>query len=261
MNTILKRVILIFCLGTLVFAEQPGTKPLLDISAGELAKGETGNIKASLLHPDGRVEDITARVTWIVSPGDAVSIQDHTLTALKDGNVTLQAEYEGTLSDPVTLTIYWEVDGHRLPPEPDPKINNATLLGVDVNNNGVRDDVERRVYATYKKAIERAVMMQAFKTAQAMLADPDLVKNARKWEEKIWKAYSCKNYLADSNKMRYIKSKKLSKNIENWQFNTEERVKKYFTYDRALSGGVFSIKDGTLQDCEFDVEKVLEMDR
>ncbi|HFD14302.1 MAG TPA: hypothetical protein ENJ34_03265, partial [Epsilonproteobacteria bacterium] len=42
------------------------------------------------------------------------------------------------------------INGHVLPPEPDPKVNNATLLGVDVNHNGVRDDVERWIYETYK---------------------------------------------------------------------------------------------------------------
>ena len=31
------------------------------------------------------------------------------------------------------------INGHTLPPEPDPKINNSTLLGIDSNNNGVRE--------------------------------------------------------------------------------------------------------------------------
>ena len=35
------------------------------------------------------------------------------------------------------------INGITVPPEPAPSINNATLAGVDVNNNGVRDDVER----------------------------------------------------------------------------------------------------------------------
>jgi len=41
------------------------------------------------------------------------------------------------------------INGHTLPPEPDPKINNSTLLGIDSNNNGVRDDVERWIYDRY----------------------------------------------------------------------------------------------------------------
>jgi hypothetical protein len=69
----------------------------------------------------------------------------------------------------------------------------------------------------------------------------------------------CDAYLYLNRNKPFIKN--MGKIINNWQFNTEERVKKYFKYDQALSGGVYSIKDGTLQDCEFDVEKVLEMDR
>jgi hypothetical protein len=37
------------------------------------------------------------------------------------------------------------INGITVPPEPAPAINNATLAGVDVNANGVRDDVERKL--------------------------------------------------------------------------------------------------------------------
>ena len=42
------------------------------------------------------------------------------------------------------------INGYTLPPEPDPKINNSTLLGVDSNKNGIRDDVERWIIKKYK---------------------------------------------------------------------------------------------------------------
>ena len=45
------------------------------------------------------------------------------------------------------------INGHTLPPEPDPDINNATLLGVDSNDNGVRDDVEWWIYKRYNTHI------------------------------------------------------------------------------------------------------------
>lgn len=41
------------------------------------------------------------------------------------------------------------INGITVPPEPDPATNNATLLGVDSNNNSVRDDVERQIASTY----------------------------------------------------------------------------------------------------------------
>ncbi len=272
MHTI--KSILFFCLlGTLVFAEQPEVKPLLDISAGELAKGETGSIKASLVHPDGRAEDITARVTWIVSPIDAVSIQDHTLTALKDGNVTLQAEYEGTLSDPVTLTVYWEVDGHRLPPEPDPKVNNATLLGMDVNHNGVRDDVERWIYETYDEYIPceyvpvketmdngevvegykevcedhpvpyhpvvRAVAMQGARAAQIIIQEPERARETTKlMDDALFCSFALRDFKNDSNYSLY-KTTPLGEKFDAIQFNTVQRARAYAKYNYYLSGGVY----------------------
>ena len=43
------------------------------------------------------------------------------------------------------------INGYKLPPNPDSKINDATLQGVDVNDNGVRDDVERKIVYEYPK--------------------------------------------------------------------------------------------------------------
>ncbi len=233
---------------------------VLHVEQTSLNRDRNTTVNVTALYDNNKSEDVTQRVEWRVEPEDAVKIEGDTLTALKDGNVTVWTKAGDILSNRVKLYIYWEVDGHRLPPEPDPKINNATLLGVDVNHNGVRDDVERKVYATFKKAIERAVMMQAFRTEQAMLADPDLVKHAREWEKKIWKAINCNDYLNTYKNVNPLSRQDVINTTE-WQFNTEERVKKYFEYDRALSGGVYSINEGTMQDCEFDIERVLEMDR
>ncbi len=233
---------------------------VLHVERTSLNRDRNTTVTLTAKYKDNTEKTVTEGITWIVTPKDAVKIEGGTLTALKEGNVTVWAKAGNTLSNRVKLYIYWEVDGHRLPPEPDPKINNATLLGVDVNHNGVRDDVERKVYATFKKAIERAVMMQAFRTEQAMLADPDLVKHAREWEKKIWKAINCNDYLNTYKNVNPLSRQDVINTTE-WQFNTEERVKKYFEYDRALSGGVYSINEGTMQDCEFDIERVLEMDR
>lgn len=58
------------------------------------------------------------------------------------------------------------INGIVVPPEPAPAVNNATLKGVDVNGNGVRDDVERRVattapsVASFDKSITYAARLQ-----------------------------------------------------------------------------------------------------
>ncbi len=48
-----------------------------------------------------------------------------------DVNVTVQAKVGATLSIAVRLNIYWEVNGHRLPPEPD----SAVEMGSGDNDN------------------------------------------------------------------------------------------------------------------------------
>jgi hypothetical protein len=103
-----------------------------------------------------------------------------------------------------------------LPPEPDPTINNSTLLGVDVNDNGVRDDVERWIYETYDEyvpchqepdgeetlpsgevvqfarevceenpipyhPIVRAVAMQGARAAQIIIQEPEKAKETEKF--------------------------------------------------------------------------------
>ena len=188
----------------------------LESNATTLNLGEKATLALTATYSDKSTKVLTNGTAWLIHPKDAATIQGNTLTALKDTTVTVQDKVGTTLSNKVTLNIYWEVNGHRLPPEPDPAVNNATLLGIDGNHNGVRDDVERKVYTTYKKAVERAVMMQAFKTEQAMLADSDFIKNAREWEKKIWKAINCNDYLSTNRNTKPM-SRQDVKNTTEWQ--------------------------------------------
>lgn len=43
----------------------------------------------------------------------------------------------------LSITDSEVINGITVPPEPDPVLNDATLTGVDINGNWVRDDVER----------------------------------------------------------------------------------------------------------------------
>ena len=45
-----------------------------------------------------------------------------------------------------------DVMGVALPPTPDPIANNATLAGIDINHNGIRDDVEFAIFKAYPKS-------------------------------------------------------------------------------------------------------------
>ncbi len=97
---------------------------------------------------------ITKNITWITTPKNTIKENGtNVITPIKDTDITLQAQYNDKLSNKITLSVKWIVNNHELPPEPDPKINNSTLLGIDVNNNGVRDDVERWIYEEFDEYI------------------------------------------------------------------------------------------------------------
>jgi hypothetical protein len=50
----------------------------------------------------------------------------------------------------------------NLPPEPDPKVNNSTILGVDSNNNDIRDDWERAIAFEYYQDKTRMNLNNSF---------------------------------------------------------------------------------------------------
>jgi len=188
------------------------------------------------------------------------------------------------------------IDGYTLPPEPDPKINNATLLGVDVNHNGVRDDVERWIYKKYKEYIPchqeldynntaiidgevvpsavkvcakhpipyhpvvRAAVMEIARQAQIIIVDP---KNARVTDINFTNAYGCASVIAD---MKDKNNRKISdvdlsgEDFDAIQFNTTQRARAYAKYNYYLSGGVYELPtdDEILKGCSNEVKALLK---
>lgn len=67
------------------------------------------------------------------------------------------------------------IQGIQVPPEPDPVINNATLTGIDINENGVRDDVERAL-ANFGNQSWRIYAIDAIKYARFGMDDASKMK-------------------------------------------------------------------------------------
>ena len=59
-----------------------------------------------------------------------------------------------------------DVMGTHLPPEPDSALNNSTLEGIDVNRNGIRDDVELAIFKLYPDSAK--IRSGALQYAKAM---------------------------------------------------------------------------------------------
>ena len=109
------------------------------------------------------------------------------------------------------------INGHQLPSEPDETLNNATLLGVDVNDNGVRDDRERWIYDKYKDKhpIHIDVAMQAGRAWQQILKNPTEAKHI---VEILHAAQGCEayyqNYAKYFNESILVTDSIITKNIE-----------------------------------------------
>ena len=238
----------------------------LTVDKTSLNKDENTTVKVMATYPDNTSKEVTDNIEWLITPKDALKIKGNMLTALKDTNATLQAKVGTTLSNKIKLNIYWEVNGHRLPPEPDPVVNNSTLLGVDVNGNGVRDDVERWIYKTYSHPIERAVFMQLAKALQYSMGHAD---EAWEYFQPIDDAASCASYWTtfmkyknQNNAIRIDKITPISNELNPIQYNTEDRRLDNENYEKALSGGI--IKDNGLepeeliQKCDFNATKLMK---
>jgi len=286
-----------------LFASQVNATPTptlqsltLTLDAATLNKDHNTTLKVTARYDDNSTEDATDKVQWQITPPGAVRISGHILTALKDVNVTLRAKSGSLLSKPVTLSIYWEVNGHRLPPEPDPAVNNATLLGVDSNHNGVRDDVERWIYEKYKEYIPcdyisdrnitmpdgtimptvkkvcakhpipyhpvvRAVAMQGARAAQIIIQHPE---KARETTKIFDNAQDCSWYLFDLSKEKNDSSigveNILIHEFDNIQYNTTLRAKAYAKYNYYLSGGVYELPtdEQLIKGCDNKIKQMIK---
>ncbi len=163
----------------------------------------------------------------------------------------------------LSITAYKDINSYKLPPEPDETLNNSTLLGIDRNNNGVRDDVEIWIYETYKDKhpIHIDIAMQAGRAYKQVLETPE---KAREIHDFVTAPLDCEAYYKYSakwhNEPLLIKK---TENITNRYFrhkiyfNTKERMKAYKLYDHLLSGGVYSSLTDKEEKaaCDFDTTK------
>ncbi len=243
--------------------EVANTTPMLtslSLESNATTVNKAGTVRLSVMgtYSDKSTKPLTSGITWIITPSDAVTIRGNTLTTLKDGNVTVQAKVGTTLSNTVTLNIYWEVNGHRLPPEPDKALNDTTLLGIDTNNNGIRDDVERWIYETYKHPIERAVFIQLAKALQYRVGNEDRDKNERIKDE--IKAGECYVYWSlVANKISFYD---FHATLEQKQFNTIDRKNNDKNFQKKFNGTVLPDNGIESQDlieqCDFNATKLMK---
>ncbi|MGC9351854.1 MAG: DUF5011 domain-containing protein [Sulfurovum sp.] len=216
------------------------TSVSIESNATAINLGKSALLTVSATYADGHTEEITDNIVWEITPADSAEIKGNVLTATKDSPVSIKAKVDNLVSDALMLDIYWEVNGHRLPPEPDKALNDSTLLGIDVNNNGVRDDVERWIYNEYKDKhpIHIDIAMQAARGYKLVLETPEKAKEIRKI---VNSSNICNWYYKGYAELfgeKLLVNERIDTKVFSQYFDTKNRQDTYWQYDTLLSGGV-----------------------
>ncbi len=149
--------------------------------------------------------------------------------------------------------------GYTLPPEPNKKENKKTLLGIDLNNNGIRDDVEIYIVKRFQDENMRNIAFDIAKSLQNILlvTDKESVLKAKK---EFDRARGCRKYYAseaikieksDTNAASFrMKYKIYDAGFRDKQFNTPQRMHTYFDYHRNLPDKAYEIIDISEEECD-----------
>jgi len=133
-----------------------------------------------------------------------------------------------------------------LPPDPG-LAGQATLAGIDSDNDGVRDDVQRWITLTYPNSQKtRAALIQDTKEMQQILldaADPVKSRNNAILESR---AIECLSYVRPNDFYTVLEKHQAT------FLNTSLRSKAWIQADRHSSGGFFNLLSDPKMGCAFD---------
>jgi len=119
-----------------------------------------------------------------------------------------------------------KINGITVAPAPDPAANNSTLAGIDSNNNGVRDDVERKIAEKFTSPEVYAKFLKYAKSEQLILVS-ELPKD-RVSALTLIKATTCE--------LNNIGRISVQLNIEDMLANTPQRVAKLKEFNNIVGG-------------------------
>jgi len=231
----------------------------------EIKEGESLQLEVTGHYDTGVEKDIAAQVQWSAAESQIVTVDANaSLKALEEGTTTVTAKMEN-IETTMTVVVYKEINGHRLPPEPDKALNDSTLLGIDTNDNGVRDDVERYIYERFGKDPEYpktkiALAMQYAWSTQRILETPtieskkyldDAIDCQYYWLEKKTEGLSGLESIKYSEKHGVFNDTAL-KDI---MMNTKERILQKFKFNTACSGHIFNGRGkDTIDRCQTNID-------
>lgn len=181
------------------------------------------------LRDDGTNGDQTAN--------DKIFTGRTTINETAEGQVALQvnAAFKGTLTraQSSVLTIFVTLQG--LPPDPGP-VGQTTLGGIDFDQDGIRDDVQRYIALTYSTSAKtRSALTQYAKAQQAFLLAGSNKQLATARAQDVDRAIACAAYSLPGSGSRLLMD------LESHLLNTGQRASSYLAADLELSGQFFAV--------------------
>ena len=160
--------------------------------------------------------------------------------------VALRITDDGGLEDVETATIrIEEIDVALLPPNPGPA-SLDTLEGIDVNGDGVRDDVERALYELHEDSFNNREILKngarAYQEALVASATPD-DRDDDAADAAGTRFATCLVKHSDMDVSKEIAT------VKALMLNTNDRVAAYRVYTASRHGAVQSIPTVGSEDC------------
>ena len=140
--------------------------------------------------------------------------------------------------------------GSGLPPDPG-EAGMVTLEGIDSDQDGIRDDIQRYIALTYPDSQKTRAALKQFTLAfqEAILESPDEASAMNNVED-MHRAQECLWYIHSRSSI------KMKNSLKAEYLNTMERSRAYLEYNKKLSGKVFGSKDldEYKTSCTFDTD-------
>lgn len=138
------------------------------------------------------------------------------------------------------------INDSGLPPDPG-EAGKLTIEGIDSDNDGVRDDIQRYIALTYENESTRKALTKYAKAQQSFLLSDDNKEKAIENVKIRSKATGCLRLIHSFDEAYQILDE-----IKPTIINTKERMRAYLSTDLLLSGGTFELPsdDELIDFCE-----------
>jgi hypothetical protein len=120
-----------------------------------------------------------------------------------------------------------------------------TLAGIDENQNGIRDDIEKYIVENYPDEGQRKALFQDAKVMQtSLLVNVSDMTAVKKVGVEMSRSVTCMFSKFKSRDVSDQNPHIVSKKIESMTTNTKERLKAYLRFNKAMDGAASSLPEG-----------------